>query len=310
MRILVTGGGGFIGSNLVDRLILAGHDPVVIDDFSTGLEGNLAGTDVEIHRGSILDRSALRTAMQGVEAVVHLAAIPSVPRSVAAPEPSHEANATGTLRVLEAARAASAHVTVASSSSVYGANLELPKRESMLTRPRSPYAVSKLAAESYAVAWNLTYGLPTIAFRFFNVYGPRQAAGHAYAAVIPAFIEATLAARPLTIHGDGTQTRDFTFVDSVTDILMKSATRGVSSELPINLAFGSRRSLLEVIAELESLTGRRLPRTHVANRVGDVRDSQADNALLRQLFPDAEETPFSAGLSATLDWWLRRDEPQ
>ena len=302
MRVLVTGGAGFIGASLAKRLLGDGHEAVVIDDLSTGSEENLLGVDVEFHRGSILDYDVLAKASRRVEAVVHLAAIPSVPRSVAAPLPSHEANATGTLRVLEAAREVGAHVTVASSSSVYGANPQLPKVESMVARPRSPYAVSKLAAESYAIAWQMTYGLPTIAFRFFNVYGPLQAAGHAYAAVIPAFVDAALRGETVTIHGDGMQTRDFTFVDSVTAILALAATGAVSSETPVNLAFGSRRSLLEVVGELEGVVGHALRAKHVEPRVGDVRDSQADNSRLLELFPEARPTPFAEGLTRTVDW--------
>lgn len=302
MRVLVTGGAGFVGANLVRRLLATGHCPVVLDDLSTGTVRNLAGQAVDFIAGSVLDPAALSRAVDGVDAIIHLAAIPSVPRSVAAPEPSHEANATGTLRVLEAARFAGAHVTVASSSSVYGANPQLPKVESMVARPRSPYAVSKLAAESYTIAWGATYGLPAIAFRFFNVYGPLQAADHAYAAVIPAFMRAALMGRPLVVHGDGSQTRDFTFVDSVADVLVQAAVGRVCSDTPVNLAFGSRRSLLDVIAELESLLGRPLEREHTSLRAGDVRDSQADNAELRRLFPEASPTPFSEGLRSTLAW--------
>lgn len=303
MRVLVTGGAGFIGGNLCRRLLADGHEVAVIDDFSTGFTGNLAGLEVELTEGSILDDAALTAAIRGAGAVIHLAAIPSVPRSVAAPFPSHEANATGTLRVLEAAREIGAHVTVASSSSVYGANPELPKREEMMARPRSPYAVSKLATESYAIAWGLTYELPTIAFRFFNVYGPLQAAGHAYAAVIPAFVDAALSGRPLPVHGDGLQTRDFTFVDSVTQILAQAATQGVVSDMPVNLAFGSRRSLLDVVAELQTVLGHPVEVEHLPTRAGDVRDSQADNARLRSLFPEAEPVPFTDGLTKTVEWF-------
>lgn len=306
MRVLVTGGAGFIGANLVRRLLGDGHDAVIIDDLSSGFESNLKGIDVEFHLGSILDPRVLARASSGVDAVVHLAAIPSVPRSVAAPFPSHEANATGTLRVLQAALAAGAHVTVASSSSVYGANPQLPKVESMMARPRSPYAVSKLATESYAIAWQMTYGLPTIAFRFFNVYGPLQAAGHAYAAVIPAFVDAALRGEAVTIHGDGMQTRDFTFVDSVTSILASAATGGVTSETPVNLAFGSRRSLLDVVQQLEEVLAHPVHRTHVEPRVGDVRDSQADNTRLKDLFPSAAQTSFAEGLRRTVDWMSGR----
>lgn len=303
MHVLVTGGAGFIGANLSRRLLDEGHSVAVIDDLSTGFRDNLAGLDVDFHEASFLDVPALTKAAAGADAIVHLGAIPSVPRSVAAPLPSHEANATGTLLVLQTARELGAHVTVASSSSVYGANPELPKRETMMARPRSPYAVSKLATESYAIAWGLTYELPTIAFRFFNVYGPLQAAGHAYAAVIPAFVDAALSGRPLPVQGDGLQTRDFTFVESVTDILARAATQGVTSDMPVNLAFGSRRSLLDLIGELEEVLGRPLEREHLPARVGDVRDSQADNSRLLSLFPDAKPFDFSEGLRRTVDWF-------
>lgn len=305
MRVLVTGGAGFIGANLVRRLLEEGHETAVIDDLSTGVESNLAGLDVEWHRGSILNSATLAEATRGADSVVHLAAIPSVPRSVAAPFASHEANATGTLRVLEAAREVGAHVTVASSSSVYGANPQLPKVETMVARPRSPYAVSKLAAESYAIAWELTYGLPTIAFRFFNVYGPLQAAGHAYAAVVPAFVHAALRGDAVTIHGDGFQTRDFTFVDSVTQVLTAAAVGRVTSNIPVNLAFGSRRTLLDVLHELESVLAGPVAKTHVKPRVGDVRDSQADNSRLLDLFPGVTPTPFRDGLKRTVEWMAR-----
>ena len=281
-----------------------GHEPVVIDDLSTGFERELGGVGRRVpFAASILDADALaRGNAQGADSVVHLAAIPSVPRSVAAPYASHEANATGTLRVLEAARSVGAHVTVASSSSVYGANPQLPKVETMVARPRSPYAVSKLATESYAIAWQITYGLPTIAFRFFNVYGPLQAPGHAYAAVIPAFVDAALRGEPVTVHGDGLQSRDFTYVDSVTSILASATVGHVTSDVPVNLAFGSRRTLLDVLGELESVLGHSVQRRHVELRVGDVRDSQADNGVLRALFPNPAQMAFSEGLSRTVDW--------
>ena len=228
VRVCVTGAAGFIGSHLVDRLV-AEHDVVGIDDLSTGNIANLEhrGQSIRLIEGSILDAEALRTATDGVDAIVHLAAIPSVPRSIADPVASHEANATGTLRVLEAARAqGDVHVIVASSSSVYGANPTLPKHEGLVAQPMSPYAVSKLAAEQYTLAWQHSYGLRTLPFRFFNVYGPRQAPGHAYAAVIPAFVHAALTGEPLTVHGDGTQSRDFTYVGTVVDVIVDAITTG------------------------------------------------------------------------------------
>jgi UDP-glucose 4-epimerase len=309
MRILVTGGAGFIGANLVRRLLTAGDDVTVLDDLSTGYASNLAGLDPRFIKGSILDPDRLAEAIAGAESVIHLAAIPSVPRSVKDPVRSHEANATGTLRVLEAARTAGVrHVAVASSSSVYGSNPTLPKPEDTYTWPLSPYAASKLAAEAYALAYFRTYELPTIAFRFFNVYGPLQAAGHAYAAVIPTFIDAALRGQPLPVHGDGLQSRDFTFVDAVTSVLADAAHRRVASETPVNLALGTNTTLLEAISTLESLLGRELPRDHGAPRVGDVRASQANGTRLRELFPDIEIADFRQGLHRTLDWFTTLPE--
>ena len=200
MRVLVTGGAGFIGSSVCRHLVAtAGIERVVVlDDLSTGLPANLAAVgDVELLVGSILDEAALRGAAEDAGAIVHLAARPSVPRSIAEPVASHLANATGTIQVLEAARRTGAHVVVASSSSVYGATPTLPKREDLPTRPMSPYAASKLAAEAYTNAYAHSFGLPTLALRLFNVFGPRQPAGHAYAAVVPVFVDAALAGRAI-----------------------------------------------------------------------------------------------------------------
>jgi UDP-glucose 4-epimerase len=235
--------------------------------------------------------------------VVHLAARPSVPRSLLDPVASHEANATGTLYVLEAARAAGAHVVVASSSSVYGNTAVLPKHEDLPTRPLSPYGVSKLATEGYALAYRESFGLPTLALRFFNVYGPLQAAGHAYAAVIPAFVEAALRGEPVQVHGDGLQTRDFTYIGTVTRVLADAVVRRVTADTPVNLAFGSRSTLIEVLTALETVLGRPVERTHVPARPGDVRDSQASSERLRALFPDVSAVPFEDGLAETVAWF-------
>jgi UDP-glucose 4-epimerase len=305
VRVAVTGGAGFIGGNLCRELLATdGIDSVaVIDDLSTGSRANLDGVDVDLTIGSILDDDALDAAIGGAGAVVHLAALGSVPRSVADPIASHHANATGTVMVLEAARRhGGLHTVVAGSSSVYGSNPTLPKHEDLATRPISPYAGSKLSAEGYTLAWGAAYGMPVLPFRFFNVFGPLQPAGHAYAAVIPLFIDAALSGRPLVVHGDGEQSRDFTYVGTVVAVLADAVRRTVTSDVPVNLAFGSRITLLDVIAQLETLFGHPLDREHVDTRAGDVRHSQADNTRLRTLFPDIQPVPFTDGLRATVDW--------
>ncbi|HNJ78654.1 MAG TPA: NAD-dependent epimerase/dehydratase family protein, partial [Marmoricola sp.] len=213
MKITITGGAGFIGANLAHHLLSQGAMVTIIDDLSSGSLSNLEGLPVEFIEDSILNPTT--RAFDEAEAIVHLGAVPSVPRSVKDPVTSHNANATGTLLVMEAARKRNAHVIVASSSSVYGANPTLPKSEDMRPMPISPYAVSKLATESYAISYQHCYDLPTLAFRFFNVFGPLQAPGHAYAAVVPAFTHAALSGEPLTVHGDGNQTRDFTYVGTI-----------------------------------------------------------------------------------------------
>ncbi|MFJ4673263.1 MULTISPECIES: NAD-dependent epimerase/dehydratase family protein [Kitasatospora] len=306
MRVVVTGGAGFIGANLVRALLARPEvDQVrVVDNLSTGQKANLVGTGAVLHEGTILDPELLDEAFAGADAVVHLAALPSVPRSVADPLASHHANATGTLEVLEAARRAGGlYVAAASSSSVYGANRELPKRETMRTAPMSPYAVSKLATEAYLAAYHHCYGLGVLPLRFFNVFGPLQPAGHAYAAVVPAFLDAALAGRPLTVHGDGGQSRDFTFVGTVTQVITDAVLRRVVSADPVNLAFGTRTSLLELVGELESVLGHPVEVAHTEPRPGDVRDSQADNARLRELFPDVRPVPLREGLERTAAWF-------
>jgi UDP-glucose 4-epimerase len=310
MKIVVTGGAGFIGANLCRQLLAPTAfdqvpEVVVVDDLSTGTAANLEGVDARLVESSILDAALLDEVMGGADAVVHLAARPSVPRSLEDPVASHEANATGTVRVLEAARHhPPCQVIVASSSSVYGANPDLPKREDMVAMPVSPYAASKLAAESYALAYGHSFGQPVLAFRFFNVFGPLQAADHAYAAVVPTFIAAALRGDPLPVHGDGGQTRDFTFVGTVIAVLADAVRRRVTNDRPVNLAFGSRVSLLELITILEGQLGKDLTRTHSQPRPGDVRDSQADATSLHRLFPDIEAVPLAEGLRCTLDWFM------
>ncbi len=306
MTILVTGGAGFIGSNLVRRLLADGDSVAVIDDLSTGNAANLTGLPIDFFEGSILDPQVLAAAVAGADAVVHLAALGSVPRSVADPVASHAANATGTLMVLDAARREGAYVTAASSSSVYGSVPDLPRTEEQPTRPMSPYAASKLATGGYVLAFGSSYGMDTLPFRFFNVYGPRQSAGHVYAAVIPVFIDAALRGQPLPLNGDGLQSRDFTYVDTVTWVLVDAVHRRVTSDRPVNLAIGANVTLLDLIAELERLLGQRLTIDRRPARVGDVRASQSRPELLRSLFPEVPVVPFEQGLAATVDWYVEQ----
>ncbi len=312
-RVLVTGGAGFIGANLCRALSADPHvaEVVVVDDLSTGSAENLVDMPgVALIEASILDAAVLDRAMEGVDAVVHLAARASVPRSLEDPVATHEANATGTLRVLEAARrAGGAQVVVASSSSVYGANRVLPASEDLTPMPLSPYAASKLAAESYALSYARSFDLPVLVFRFFNVFGPLQRAGHAYAAVVPAFVSAALAGEPLPVHGDGTQTRDFTFVGSVVRVLAEAVERSVTAPGPVNLAFGGRASLLELADHLAAVLDRPLTLSHGPTRAGDVRDSQADQQRLRALFPDVAPVGLAEGLRATVEWFAGATSP-
>jgi UDP-glucose 4-epimerase len=307
MRVLVTGGAGFIGANLVRRLVLEDwvSTVTVLDDMSTGSPENLSGADAEVVVGSVTDPVVVAGLVRRADCVIHLAAVPSVPRSLADPLGSHHANATGTLTLLEAARAnGSPHVVVASSSSVYGANPTLPKHEGLRPEPLSPYAVSKLATESYALAYRACFGLDVLPFRFFNVFGPLQTAGHAYAAVIPTFLDAAVAGRPVVVHGDGRQTRDFTYVGSVCTVLADAARRRVSTEGPVNLAFGTRTSLLELLDQLaDVLGGGPIDAQHVEPRAGDVQDSQADTTRLSSLFPDVRPTDLGSGLVETAAWF-------
>jgi UDP-glucose 4-epimerase len=302
MKVTITGGAGFIGANLARHMLAEGLEVTVLDNLSTGSLTNLEGLDVRFHEGTILDPDDLARTCGDADAIVHLAAVPSVPRSVKDPLTSHEANATGTLRVLEQARTNDAHVVLASSSSVYGANMAMPKSEDMRLIPISPYAVSKLATEAYAIAYQHCYGLATLPFRFFNVFGPLQAPGHAYAAVIPAFTHAAVHDEPLVVHGDGRQTRDFTYVGTVVATITDAVRRRVSSPDPVNLAFGSRTDLLDLASRIADQMGKEVRLEHTDPRPGDMRDSQADSSLLRSLFPDITPVDLDAGLAETIAW--------
>jgi UDP-glucose 4-epimerase len=306
-RYLVTGGGGFVGSNITEALLATGERVRVLDDFSTGRRSNLEGLDVELVEGSITDREVVAGAMRGIEVVFHEAALPSVPRSVERPRETDRVNVAGTLEILEAAKGAGVRrVLFAGSSSAYGDTDVLPKREDLPTRPRSPYAVSKVAGELYLAAYAALHGLETLSFRYFNVFGPRQDPNGAYAAVIPRWIAAALSGAPITIHGDGRQTRDFCHVDNVVrgNLLAATTARRLAGEV-VNISCGEQTSLLELVDAIGLLAngpgGRPLERVHGPPRAGDVRDSLADITKIRELLGYEPIVRFREGLSRTFE---------
>ncbi len=304
MRVLVTGGAGFIGANLCNELLTRPEveSVTVLDDFSTGHISNIDLLRVEVVKDSILSHDTVAELVSRSDAVVHLAAQPSVPLSIMDPVSSHEVNMNGTVGILEACRKFHKAFIFASSSAVYGQTRKLPVSEDDAAAPASPYAANKLAAESYALAYASTYHFPVVAFRFFNVYGPLQSPDHPYAAVIPSFIDAALHGRPLVIYGDGAQSRDFTYVGSLVAVLADAALKGLTSPSPVNLAFGTRTTIIDLAKKIELLTGRSIDFEFARTRPGDVRDSQADNNRLRMLMPEACDSTLDLGLRATIDW--------
>ena len=305
---LVTGGAGFIGSHLVERLLRDGHRVRVLDNFSTGTRENLAfsagNPRLEVVEGDITDLATAIRAARGVEVIFHQAAMRSVPRSVDDPLGANANNVTGTLHVLMAAREARIRrVVYASSSSIYGDRPDLPKREDQTPAPISPYAVSKLAGELYCTVWSRLYGVETVGLRYFNVFGPRQDPTSQYAAVIPRFILWALSGEPLEVHGDGRQSRDFTYVDSVVEAnLLAARASGVAGEM-LNVGCGSRVTLLEIIGHLERILGRSLKRAHTAPRPGDVPHTQADIGKAKRLLGYAPLMEFGEGLKRTVEFF-------
>lgn len=303
--VLITGGAGFIGSNLARVALERDWHVRVLDNLATGLKENLIGLPVELTVGDILDPGALDRAMRGVEAVVHLAALGSVSRSIKDPVTTHRVNATGTVEVLQAARRNDVgYVTISSSSSVYGLNKKLPKNERDWTRPMSPYAVSKLCAEQYVLAYQQSYDftLTSLAVRLFNVFGPRQRSDSVYAAAVPLFTRAILDERPLTLNGTGEQSRDFTYVGDVCETFIDAIEKRVESFEPVNLCFGSRISLTELVGYIEDVTQRKSEILYGPPRAGDVMHSQGDPTRFRELFPEITQTPFSRAIRQTVDW--------
>lgn len=311
MNYLVTGGAGFIGSNLVENLLAAGHRVRVLDNFLTGRRENLAGLAerygdaFELVEGDLRDLALTRSAAEGIEYVLHQGALPSVPRSVADPVLSSEINVGGTLSLLVAARDAGVRrVIFAASSSAYGDTPQLPKCESMTPNPKSPYAAQKLAGEHYMRIFYEVYGLETVSLRYFNVFGPKQDPASTYAAVIPRFITTVLSGRAPTVYGDGLQTRDFTYIDNVVQVnlLACEAPKDACGKV-FNVACEERVSLLEILEIIYELAGRRVPPRFEPPRPGDVRDSLADISLARDLLGYEPTIPFPEGLSRTFDFF-------
>lgn len=303
MRYLVTGGAGFIGSHIVERLLADGHSVRVLDDLSTGSERNLAGVldCVEFARGRVQDAAAVASALDGVDGVFHQAAIPSVPRSVANPSATHESIVDGTIVILEEMRArGGGKIVLASSSSLYGESKELPKHEEMRPDPLSPYAAAKLAAETYAMVYARLYGIKAVALRYFNVFGPRQDPKSQYSAVIPKFITAVLDGRSPIVYGDGSQSRDFTYVENVVEANLLAMNSGVSAAR-INIAAGGQVSLLTLIATIGDLAGREVRPEFAAPRSGDIKHSYASIHLAESLIGYRPRVGLREGLSRTME---------
>lgn len=312
MKILVTGGAGFIGSHIVERLLHLGEDVRVLDNFSTGHRANLESfaADVDVVEGDLQSYERVHNAVRGCDAVLHQAALPSVPRSIADPLTSHAINATGTLNMLLAARDEDiGRLVHASSSSVYGAVAGLPKEEMMATMPISPYGTAKLAAESYCRSFYEIYGLETVALRYFNVFGPRQDPESEYAAVVPKFITALADGRPPTIYGDGEQSRDFTYVENVVEAnLAALRSAGVGGRV-FNIACGERITLNHLVAELHTQMGVELAPIHAPARPGDIRHSLADIGRARAELGYDPRVGFAEGLRRTVEHGLRPGAP-
>jgi UDP-glucose 4-epimerase len=303
MRALVTGGAGFIGSNLVRTLLVAGHDVRVLDNMSTGNPLNLEGIDVELIEGDMRSFERVSTAVRGCEVVFHQGALPSVPRSIQDPLTSNAVNVEGTLNVLLASRDHGVRrVVVASSSSVYGDAPGMPRRETQPVAPLAPYAVSKLAVEQYSLVANNVFGLETVALRYFNVFGERQDPHSGYAAVIPKFIRLMLAGEPPVIFGDGRTSRDFTHVENVVQANLAAADSPAAVGKAINIAMGDTHTLNQLVSMLNELIGTTLEPVYGDPRPGDVPESLADIARARELLGYAPTVDFVTGLRRTIEW--------
>ncbi|MBI3269631.1 MAG: NAD-dependent epimerase/dehydratase family protein [Planctomycetes bacterium] len=306
MRCLVTGGAGFIGSNLAHTLVRRGDSVRILDDLSTGRRQNLAGIEdaVDFRHVDLRDADAVARAMEGIEVVFHLGGLNSVPRSLKNPLATHQANVSGTVNILwSARRAGTRRVVFASSSSVYGDHEAGIDREELPLRPKAPYSVSKVAGELYAKTFTRNYGLETVCLRLFNVFGPRQNPASEYAAVIPRFILALSRGEPVTLFGDGTQSRDFTFVENVVHAHLLAATAPAAGGESINVACGASWSLRDLVARLEGILGVRATVRTEPQRAGDRRHSEADISKARRLLGYSVQVDFAEGLRKSAAWY-------
>ncbi len=308
-RALVTGGAGFIGSHLVEGLLARGYQVRVLDNFATGRRENIAPiiTEIELLEGDVCNLTTVRNAVRQVDVVFHEAALPSVERSVKNPLESNEINIAGTLNVLVAARDAGVRrVVYAASSAAYGDTPTLPKVETMLPDPLSPYAVSKLAGEQYLKIFTQLYGLSTIALRYFNIFGPRQDPATQYAGVIAKFATCALEGKPYPVFGDGEQSRDFTYVENVIQANLLAAEGSFEGSPLVNIAYGQRATLNEIITLMNELTQQNLPTRYGAPRAGDVRHSLADITRAKQVLGYNPTVDLREGLRRTLEWYRKQ----
>ncbi len=306
MRYLVTGGAGFIGSNIVDELVQRGHDVAVLDDLSTGKEANLAGVrkKIDLHIGSVTDLAAAQSACRGADYVIHLAARTSVPRSVENPLDTNHVNIDGTLNVLVAARDAKVRRLVyAASSSAYGETPTLPKVETMQPEPISPYGVTKYVGELYAQVFGRVYGLENASLRYFNVFGPRQDPTSQYSGVLSRFMLAVIEGKPPVIFGDGEQSRDFTYVENIVDETLRACEASGASGKVFNGGTGVRITLNEVLKLIEKITGKKISAKYDPPRSGDILHSQADISLARKVLGYEPRVGFEEGLRRTWEWY-------
>jgi len=305
---LVSGGAGFIGSHIVDGLLARGDDVRVLDNFSTGNRDNLSHVagKVDVIEGDICDADTVHSTVSGVDYVIHQAALASVPRSIEDPISTDRVNVQGTLNLLNAARNASVKRFVyASSSSAYGDSEKLPKVESMMPNPLSPYAVAKLAGEMYCGSFSEVYGIPTVSLRYFNVFGPRQDPNSQYAAVIPIFVKSLIEKQSPTIFGDGEQSRDFTFIDNVVRANLLACDGQTTGGKVYNVACGDRFTLNDLYRRLQTLMGVDVAAKYAAARVGDVKHSQASIDALRKELGFDISVDFEEGLKRTVEWYQK-----